>query len=75
MRQLRKWIDEPKPMGLPKEAENLVILLFAEQTNHTFFCTAARCEATLSNLQDLLELRATETAEPSALGRGHSTCW
>ena len=27
VRQLRKWIDEPKAMGLPKEAENLVILI------------------------------------------------
>ncbi len=26
VRQLRKWIDDPKRMGLPKEAEHLVIL-------------------------------------------------
>src|SRR5262249_47492006 len=35
--QLRRWIDDPRPMGLPKEAANLVILTFAEQTNRTFY--------------------------------------
>jgi hypothetical protein len=27
VRQLRQWIDEPKPMGLPTEARNLVIMV------------------------------------------------
>ena len=47
VRQLRKWINEPKPMGLPKEAENLVILIYALQTNQSFFiheCTVYRPE-------------------------------
>ncbi|WP_164104212.1 phage resistance protein [Candidatus Laterigemmans baculatus] len=35
--KLREWIDQPKPMGLPREAENLVILIFAEQTNQSFY--------------------------------------
>jgi hypothetical protein len=55
--QLRTWIDEPKPMGLPREAENVVILLFAEQTNRSFFLHSAPCDATLTNLPDRLELR------------------
>jgi hypothetical protein len=55
--QLRTWIDEPKPKGLPREAENLVILLLAEQTNRTFFLHGAPFEATLTNLPDQLELR------------------
>jgi hypothetical protein len=33
---LRRWIDDPKPMGLPSEAANLVILVYARQTNQTF---------------------------------------
>ena len=37
VKHLRQWIDDPRPMGLPKEAENLVILLFAAQTDHTFY--------------------------------------
>jgi hypothetical protein len=35
--QLRAWIDDPKPMGLPKEAENLGILLYAAQTDCTLY--------------------------------------
>ncbi len=64
VRQLRKWIDEPKPMGLPKEAENLVILIHALQTNHSFLIHGAPFnEATLGNLPDLCILRA-ETFPP-----------
>ncbi|MGW0227902.1 hypothetical protein ACWDWO_06285 [Actinopolymorpha singaporensis] len=31
--QLRAWLDEPKRMGLPQEIADLVLLVFAEQTN------------------------------------------
>jgi len=58
VRQLRKWIGEPKPMGLPKEAENLVVLTYALQTNHSFFIHGAPFEATLGNLPDVCVLRA-----------------
>ncbi|MBX6311842.1 MAG: phage resistance protein, partial [Isosphaeraceae bacterium] len=57
VRQLRRWINEPKPMGLPKEAEHLVILTFAQQTNRSFFIHGAPFEATLTNVPDLCELR------------------
>jgi hypothetical protein len=30
---LRKWMDQPLAMGLPAEAQNLIILTFAGQTN------------------------------------------
>ncbi len=43
--QLRKWIDQPRPMGLPKEAQNLVILTYAEQTNRTFVYTQRTCRS------------------------------
>ena len=55
--QLRKWLDDPRPMGLPKEVGNLVILLFAEQTNRTFFLHGGPAEVTLTALPDALELR------------------
>jgi hypothetical protein len=55
--QLRQWIDDPRPMGLPKEAANLVILAFAEQTNRSFYLHGGPFDATLTNLTDLLELR------------------
>jgi hypothetical protein len=35
--QLRDWINQPSPLGLPLEAENLIILLYAESTNRVFY--------------------------------------
>lgn len=55
--QAREWIDEPRAMGLPKEAANLVILAFAEETDRTPYLHAAPYEADLGNLPDQCELR------------------
>lgn len=57
VRQLREWINRPLACGLPTEAENLVILAFALQTNRTFYLHGGRFEPTLERLQDELELR------------------
>jgi hypothetical protein len=54
---LRKWIDEPRNMGLPKECGNLIILVFAAQTNRSFFRHGAPVDVTLANLPDDVELR------------------
>ena len=55
--QLRTWIDLPQPMGLPKEAENLVIMIYAEQTNRTFLRHNVAVEGSLTTLPDELVLR------------------
>jgi len=55
--QLREWIDDPRPMGLPKEAQNLVIVVFAAQTNRTFTMHEASFEPTLADLRDEYALR------------------
>ena len=55
--RLRDWINLPRTMGLPKPIENLVILIFAAQTNRTFYLHGAPADATLTNMPDLLELR------------------
>jgi hypothetical protein len=58
VKQLRTWIDEPKPMGLPKEVQNLVILTYAQQTNRSFFLHGGPYEpSSLSDLPDACELR------------------
>jgi hypothetical protein len=36
VKKLRAWIDEPKAMGLPELLQDLIIILFAEQTNRSF---------------------------------------
>lgn len=70
---LRKWIDEPKQMGLPKECANLIILVFAAQTNRSFFRYGAPVDVTLANLPDEVELREqqlpSETAWVTAVER------
>jgi hypothetical protein len=62
---LRKWIDEPRKMGLPKECDNLIILVFAAQTNRSFFRHGAPLDATLANLPEEVELRP-EVLPPEA---------
>ncbi|MBK9387524.1 MAG: phage resistance protein [Planctomycetes bacterium] len=60
VKNLRAWIDEPKPMGLPRELEDLVIRFFAEQTNRSFFLHGGSWRDTGGSLPDELELRAEE---------------
>ncbi len=63
--KLREWIDEPLRMGLPRLAQDLVIRVWAEQTNHSFVIgTAAVLPPALGELQDEMILR--EVALPSA---------
>ena len=72
--QLRKWIDDPKPMGLPKEAQNLVILLFAAQTNRTFYLHGSPSEVSLTNIADTHELRG-HVCPPQRPGKCGAACW
>ena len=62
--QLRKWMDDPKPMGLPKDAQNLVILIHAAQTSQTLYLHGAPYDATLANVPDACELRKDKLPEP-----------
>ncbi len=57
VRVLRKWIDEPKSMGLPKTLENLIILTFAAQTNRVFFHDNHNVEPAIDGLMDDFELK------------------
>jgi len=57
VQSLRKWINEPRCMGLPQECENLIILVFAAQTNRSFFQHAVPMDANLNKLPDDYELR------------------
>lgn len=55
--KLREWIDDPRPMGLPKEVQNLLILIFADQTNRSFFLHGGPCNASTTEIPDQCELR------------------
>jgi hypothetical protein len=64
--QLRQWIDDPRPMGLPREAANLVILAFAEQAGYTFYEHGGPQEGSLARLPDHFELRQPKFPPPEA---------
>jgi hypothetical protein len=61
--RLRQWLDQPQAMGLPTEVANLVVLVFAGQTNRSFFLNQGPFQPSLDNLPGALELR--EQALPS----------
>jgi hypothetical protein len=58
VKHLRQWIDDPRPMGLPQDAQNLVILLFAAQCDYTVYRHGGPYDPTLQTLPDDCELRA-----------------
>ncbi|MEM9351602.1 MAG: phage resistance protein, partial [Planctomycetota bacterium] len=61
VRNLREWIDSPRAMGLPKEAQNAIILTFAAHTGRSVFLhNGPYGEATVTNLPDDCELRTVE---------------
>jgi len=68
VQSLHKWIDEPRPMGLPKECANLIILVFAAQTNRSFFLHGVPYEESLTNLPDEVELREQQLPPENAWG-------
>ena len=61
--KLRAAFDEPSPMGLQAQAQNLVILLYADQANRSFYLHGGPYRPRLEDMPDELELR--EQALPS----------
>ena len=57
VKRLREWTDDPRPMGLTREVQNLIVVTYAEQTNRSFFDHGVAVQATLDRLDDDLELR------------------
>lgn len=62
--KMRQWIDQPSPMGLPLELQNLIIMSFAAMTNRRFLLRGGPIEPSIDSLADELELR--EQALPAA---------
>lgn len=57
VRRMREWIDRPQPMGLPREVENLLILIYAEVTNRIVTHHNAPVNPSLADLRDEAVLR------------------
>ena len=56
--EMRRWTDSPEDRGLPKEIQNLLILVYADQTNRSFRHThhGGNYTPTLDDLPNELEL-------------------
>ena len=68
--RLRAWTDRPRPRGLPRLLQNLVILVFAEQTSRSFFRNGAPYpQAGLDDLPEDVELRTQTLPSPAAWDR------
>jgi hypothetical protein len=64
--QLRKWINEPKPMGLPESLENLVILTYARQASRMLTLQGMQIPESLTNLRDDVLLERQKLPEQKA---------
>jgi hypothetical protein len=53
---LRRWFDVPDPLGLPRDLQSLVILVYAAQSGRVFHQHGGPADPTLDKLEDDLEL-------------------
>lgn len=61
--KLRRWTDEPEPMGLPEPVQDLLILAYAEQTNRILKYHLGPATAEIGSLDD--EMILEEVALPN----------
>ena len=54
---LRRWTDQPEERGLPREIQNLLILVYADQTNRSFVRYGGNYTPSLDDLPNELELQ------------------
>ncbi len=55
--RVRRWIDQPRAMGLPAELQNLIILTWALQTNRRLVLNGGPFEGEVDRLPEEVELR------------------
>ncbi len=63
---LRRWLDEPRPLGLTREVGSLVILAYASAAGKSFAEHGGPATPTIDKLGDELELVAAELPDDSA---------
>ena len=50
--KLRAWLDEPRRMGLPRELQDLIILVYAAQSNRSFRDAFGPADPAIGRLRD-----------------------
>jgi len=68
--KLRTWIDVPHRMGLTREAQNLVILVYAAQCGMSFALHGGACDATITKLDDTWVLKQEAIPENDTWEKG-----
>ena len=63
--RLRAAIDQPEPLGLPRDVQDLLLLVFAEQTNRSFVRYGAAWKGDLGQIPDDVELREQKLPDPA----------
>lgn len=53
---LKRWMDQPDERGLPREIQNLLVLVYADQTNRSFVRYGTNYAPTLDDMPNDLEL-------------------
>jgi hypothetical protein len=66
VKRLRMLIDQPRPMGLPREVENLIILACAAQADRTISLRGAPVRGSIERLDDDAELLAQPLPDETA---------
>jgi hypothetical protein len=61
---LKRWTDQPEERGLPKEIQNLLILIYADQTNRSFVRYGSNYLPTLDDMPSDLELVQAALPDP-----------
>jgi hypothetical protein len=58
--KLRAWLDEPRRMGLPRELQDLIILIYAAQSNRSFRDAFGPADPAIGRLRDEWKLEPQE---------------
>ncbi|MBK9978474.1 MAG: hypothetical protein IPP20_11200 [Gemmatimonadetes bacterium] len=68
VQRVRQWIDKPSARGLMREAQNLVILTWALQSNRSFhlYSSQTPVEGAVERLPDELEVRTQQLPDEQA---------
>jgi hypothetical protein len=64
--ELRRWIDEPAPMGLSKDLQNLVLIVWAAATDRVFTDHGGPARVSIDGLADHYEVVAQELPDAGA---------
>src|SRR5581483_5327877 len=58
--KLRAWLDEPRRMGLPRDLQELIILVYAAQSNRSFRDAFGPADPAIGRLRDEWKLEPQE---------------